>query len=167
MNVVVIILTCLSFTSCAQSTGKTTNTKIPPFELTVYDSDYSMAYSLQYVLTDKRLTIMFKSDLEGEKDTILFETQLSPNKALEHLSKIDIASLKESYENPCISDGSQISIKLLKDNKSKIVHLSNYYHYDVGIAIEIINTLVPEKYKIWYDKEVLLKGQKDCNIGIR
>ena len=59
-------------------------------------------------------------------------------------------------------DGSQVTVKLNKDHKSKLVHLSNYYQADIGLGIELINSLTPKKYKIWYDKERLRKGQENC-----
>jgi hypothetical protein len=133
-----------------------------PFELTVYDADYSMAYAIQYVLTDKDLKIIFKGELEGEKDSTLFKTNLQPSETLSKLSNINIDSLKEYYSNPCILDGSQVTVKLNKDNKTKTVHLSNYYQADIGLAIELINSLTPKEYKIWYDKVTLIKDQENC-----
>ena len=165
------ILTILTFTSCRQSSeitnktcisGDTKNLNLKPFELTVHDEDYSMAYALQYVLTDKDLKIIFKGELEGEKDSTLFKTTLQPSEILSKLSIINIDSLHEHYSNPCIKDGSQVTVKLNKDNKTKTVHLSNYYQADIGLAIELINSLTPKKYKIWYDKIILIKDQENC-----
>jgi len=58
-----------------------------------------------------------------------------------------------------------VLVILKKDNKTKKVQLSNYYHPDIGLAIGLINDLTPKNYKIWYDKERLLKGQNDCDEG--
>jgi hypothetical protein len=164
-------LTILTFASCGQPADKSNEANIPtdtkylsskPFELTVYDADYSMAYALQYILTDKDLKIIFKGELEGEKDSTLFKTTLQPSETLSKLSNINIDSLQEYYSNPCIMDGSQVTVKLNKDNKTKTIHLSNYYQADIGLAIELINSLTPKKYKIWYDKATLLKDQENC-----
>ncbi len=173
MTKLLTFLTLLILATCGETTNKSSQAENPndtksvdiniePFEFTVYDADYSMAFTLQYVLTDKDLRIVFKGELEGEKDSTLFKTDLHQNDPLNKLSNINIDSLRESYSNPCIDDGSQVTVKLKKGVKSKTVHLSNYYHADIGTAIELINSLTPKKYKIWYDKATLLKNQEDC-----
>jgi hypothetical protein len=78
------------------------------------------------------------------------------------LSEIDIGSWKEYYSNDCIDDGSQITVKIMKGTKQKSVHLSNFYHEDVGKIIHLINSLVADKYKIWYDKEKLIADYNKC-----
>lgn len=49
-----------------------------------------------------------------------------------------------------------------KDNRQKQVQLSNFYQPDIGIAIELINKLVPKKHIIWYDKKILMQEMLDC-----
>jgi len=71
--------------------------------------------------------------------------------------------LKEDYANLCIDDGSQITVTLKKDGKKKSVRLSNYYHDDIGKIIYLVNSLVPEKYKVWYDKQRLIDDYARCN----
>jgi hypothetical protein len=159
MTRIITILIIFIFASCGQTYE---NNKIKPFEIVVYNSDYSMAYSHKYVLTEKDLKIIYKSEIEGEKDSTVFKTDLKPNENLVKLSEINIDSLKAYYSNPCIADGSQIFIKLSKDNKTKTVQLSNYYLAEIGLAIELINDLTPEKYRIRYDKATLLEEQKNC-----
>ena len=46
---------------------------IKPFLIEVINSDYSMAYSISVVLTNKSLKIIYKGGLEGEKDSILIK----------------------------------------------------------------------------------------------
>ncbi len=145
-----------------KSPSNNTALKLKPFKLIVYNANYSMAYAVQYVLTNKSLEIIFKGQLEKERDSVLFKTSLQANETLEKLSNINIGSLQEYYSNPCIRDGSQITVKLKKGFKSKMVHLSNYYQPDIGLAIELINGLVPKEYQIWYDKEELIKDMKNC-----
>ena len=160
------ILIIITLTSCGQNrkdnAEKTKNARLTPFNLTVTDYDYSRAYGLKYVLTEKDLKIIFKGELEGEKDTVIFSTDLPPNETLKMLADLNLDSLKESYDNPCIEDGSQISVDFQKENKTKQIHLSNYYQKDIGLAIELINGLTPEKHRIWYDKDELLQDQRDC-----
>lgn len=166
MNRILIILITIGLGSCAakeESYGTIEQVQTKPFEIRVTDSDYSMAYGLEYVLTEKDLKIIFKGGLEGEKDSLIYSSKLGANESLNTLSELSIDSLKEYYSNPCINDGSQITVELKKENMSKTVHLSNYYHHEIGLAIEQINKLAPEKYRIWYDKERLLKDQNNCD----
>ena len=153
------LLIIITIASCGQNDKKSSDMSILPFELILYDANYSSGYTHKFVLTNKDLKIIFKGELEGEKDTTLFETDLPPNEALKNLSNISIDDLLENYSNPYIEDGSQITVNLKKNNKTKTIHLSNYYQPDIGFAIEFINGIVPAKYKINYNKERLLKNQ--------
>ena len=154
------ILTISTIASCGQRVEISSDMSIMPFELIIYDVKYSLGYSQKFVLTNKDLKIFYKGELEGEKDTTLFETDLQPNEALKYLSNISINDFLENYSNPYIEDGSQITVELKKNNKIKTIHLSNYYQPDIGFAIEFINDIVPAKYKINYNKERLLKNQE-------
>ncbi|MFL5764596.1 MAG: hypothetical protein ACJ77K_11695 [Bacteroidia bacterium] len=166
------IFAALVLLSCGQATDKSLgesaarkapdNMNVKPFVFVVKNSDYSMAYSLQYILSDKELRIIFSGELEGEHDSTLFQKDMEPSEELSKLSNVNIDSLKELYQNPCVMDGSQIIVQLIKDGKEKTVQLSNYYQPDIGRAIELINSLTPKKYKIWYDKDELLKEQENC-----
>lgn len=135
---------------------------IEPFEIRVTDSDYSMAYGLEYVLTEKSLKVIFKGELEREKDSLVYSSELEVNETLKELSNLNLDDVQEYYSNPCIADGSQITVEVKKNKESKTVHLSNYYHNEIGLAIGFINELAPDKYRIWYDREKLLEDQKNC-----
>jgi hypothetical protein len=174
MGRLISILVFWTFISCGQRSESTANSNLEndtikhtdkslvPFELIVYDSDYSMAYSLQYVLTENDLQIIFKGGLKDETDSTLFKTNLERTLTLEKLSNISLDSLHDNYRNPCVKDGLQLTVELRKDGKTKAIHISNYYQEDIGLAIELINSLTPSKYKIWYDKTELLENQKNC-----
>jgi hypothetical protein len=136
---------------------------VSPFTLTLADSDYSLAYARHYIVTEKDLTVVFKGEVEGERDSILYYTPLPLSESLRALSPVELDSLQEYYRNPCIDDGSQLAIHFQKGTKAKQVHLSNYYQKDIGIAIDLINTVLPEKYRIWYQKETLLRAQLECS----
>jgi hypothetical protein len=99
---------------------------------------------------------------EGEKTDTVFKTALNPNAVLQKLSNINLDSLQEGYFNHCIIDGSQITVRLKKAEKSKEIHLSNYYQSDIGLITELINSLTPKDHKIWYDKKVLLEEMRRC-----
>jgi len=159
----------LTLLSCAgqPTKGEVKNSsktyEINPFEAIIVNSDYSMAYSIQTILTHKHLSIVFKSGLEGEKDTLLFSKPIQPSDTIQQIGEINLSNLKEYYSNNCIEDGSQITVTLKKGSSAKSVHLSNYYQEDIGKIIYLVNSLVPDKYKVWYDKEELIADYKRCS----
>jgi hypothetical protein len=136
--------------------------QIQPFEMEITNSNYSNAFSTAYILSQNELKIIFQGELEGEKDTVIFRKHLQPSQSLRSLAAIKLDSLKSYYENPCVRDGSQLIVQIKKDNIEKQVQLNNFYHPDIGIAIELINKLVPKKYIIWYDKKSLMQEMLDC-----
>jgi hypothetical protein len=163
-----LIITILSlFSFASNSTKGQTKTKIKsytiePFIATFITSDYSMARSVEVNLSNSELKIIFKGELVGEKDSILFSKYLQPSDTLQEISHINLDSLQENYSNNCIDDGSQITVILKKDEKEKSVHLSNFYQNDIGKIIYLANSLVPDKYKIWYDRKTLIAEYKRC-----
>ena len=146
----------------------TAGNKPTRFELTVEDADYSMSQTFIYKISENKIQIFSRSDInivgmgKGENNDTVYKQDLEGNATLKILSNINLDNLQDAYLNPCIMDGSQITVKLNKNGKSKMVHLGNYYQSDIGLVIELINNLTPKKYKIWYDKGTLLKGQEDC-----
>ena len=163
------LLTLLIFISnylVGQTNSDTKNNGIIPFQVVIINSDYAMAYSVQIFLTDKQIKIGYKSGLEGGKDTLLFFKAIQPSDTLKQISEIDLSKLKLRYFNDCIEDGSQITVILKRGNVIKSVHLSNYYQNDIGKIIYLVNSLVPEKYKVWYNKEKLIAEYKKCH-GIK
>ena len=136
--------------------------EIKPFSATIVNSYYAEAYSVLIVLTNKQLKIIYKSDIVGTKDTVIFSKALQSSDTLKMISEIKIDQLKEYYTNPCIDDGSQVMVTIKKQNRSKSVQLSNYYQEDIGRIIYLINSLIPAKYKVWYDKEILIADYKRC-----
>jgi hypothetical protein len=138
------------------------NKPIEPFELSIADYNYSLAYSVLYTLTNEKLSITFRGELENEKDSVLYSTSELPKRQLKKISEINIDSLKTDYRNDCIDDGDVKSFSIKKDTISKTVHLSNYYHPELSPVIELINGIVPEKYEMNYDKDDLIKEMKIC-----
>jgi hypothetical protein len=160
LNITLVFLTFgVLFQACSNGIER------DKFEVSFLNFHGAEAYSLHTVLTDKELKVILKSDLDGVKDTLLFSKQIQYSDTIRLISEINLNKLKKSYSNPCISDGSQITVVLKKGRKTKSVHLSNFYHEDIGKMVYLINSLVPEKYKIWYDKEFLLGEYKRCNVG--
>lgn len=136
--------------------------QIRPFEMKIISADYSNAFNISYVLTQNELKIIFRGELKGEKDKVIFQKYLRPNQSLIKLAAIKLDALNAYYTNPCVRDGSQIIVQIKKDNMKRQVQLSNFYHPTIGIAIELINTLVPKKYAIWYDKKSLIEEMSNC-----
>jgi hypothetical protein len=157
---VFIIVHCIYAT--AQVRGDKNIENIRPFLIEIINSDYSNAYSISLVLSNESLKIVFKGGLKGEEDSILLIKKVLPSDTLRKISEINLGALKDYYSNDCIQDGSQLTIKSYKDGKQKVIQLSNYYQTDIGTIIYFVNNLVPVRYKIWYDKEKLLAGQKKC-----
>lgn len=142
--------------------GSCKSEPIKPFELSVADYNYSLAYSVLYKLTDKKLTITFRGELENEKDIILYTSTDLPKKEMRKLSKINLDSLGVFYSNPCISDGDIKVYRFTKNGKTKQIQIQNYYQKDLSPSIELINKIVPEKFKMYYDKDGLIKSLEKC-----
>ncbi len=138
------------------------NKPIEPFELSVTDYNYSLAYSVLYNLRNEKLTITFRGELENEKDSVLYSTSDLPRRQLKKISELNIDSLNTDYRNDCIDDGDVKSFTIKKDSISKTVHLSNYYHPELSPVIELINRIVPKKYEITHDKADLILEMKNC-----
>jgi hypothetical protein len=132
------------------------------YELTIINYDYSMAYSLKYKMTNDNFNIVFSGELEGEQDSVIYSQKLESRRLIKKLSKLNLESLKENYENPCVLDGTQISIILKRNDENKVIHISNYYKKEIAQSIKLINELVPVQYLINYNKDVLIQYMKDC-----
>ena len=160
----IVILIVFITLSCEDDRTTQTNGVVMPFELIVSDYDYSMDYHTQYILTDKELIVIQKSELEPTdslaasselQNSVLLDTVLAFSKELQELSYLELDSLKQKYKTKGVHDGTQISVKLTKQNKTKKIHLSNYYHPVIGRIIMFINKLVPKEQQIYYNKEEL------------
>ena len=155
-----IILTLFLWVTLS-SNGQT-STSIKEFEITVSSFNFPMRPFGKVVLKKNELTILKEARPAKDKDSILFTINLNPSDTLKMISEINLDSLKNYYSNNCIDDGSQISVVLKKDNAIKSVMLDNYYQDDIGTIIYFINSIVPKKYQIWYDKKQLLTDYKNC-----
>jgi hypothetical protein len=137
-----------------------------PFEIKLYDHNYSLAYSLQYILNEESLEIFRLGGLEGEKGEFIYKKSLSndeKNKTGSFIEGFSMDSLQTNYVNRCIQDGNQKTLLVKIGDKQKQIHVSNYYRKDVGELIELLNSNIPKEFEINYDKEELQKLMKDCN----
>jgi hypothetical protein len=135
---------------------------IEPFELSITDYDYSLAYSVLYQLTNEKLIVTFQGELENEKDSILYSTSDLPKSKIREISNINIDNLNVLYSTSCIDDGDIKSFRLKKNGIFKTIYLENYYHPDLSPAIEIINEIVPVKHKMYFNKDRLIKQMQEC-----
>jgi hypothetical protein len=145
--------------------------EITPFEFSVIDYNYSLAYNIRYILTEKALMILYGDEFERDegrftliekRNNVLLDAILSPAEDLLKLSQINIDILKASYSNDCVKDGMQSGVKFKKGSKEKRVKISNYHQPEIGHAIEIINNIVPKEYRIHYDKKSLIEMMERC-----
>ncbi len=155
---IVVLIFFINFT--VVSHGQT-SAAIKEFEITISQFTFPMN-SFIATFNKDQLVISKKVGAKREKDTILLELKLNLTDTLKLISEINLANLKNNYVNNCIHGGSQINVVLKKDSDIKSVWLENYYQDDIGTIIYFVNSLVPSKYKIWYDKEQLISDYKNC-----
>lgn len=118
-------------------------------EITVKDGPYDFIYFAKNYKSDR---VVFKTKLNSlQKDT---------------LCKIGLViyndSLKSQYDNLCIIGGMILSFDFEWGKKQKNTTISNYYLSSMAPFVDFVNKNVPEKYKIYFDKEELQKEMKDC-----
>ncbi len=136
------------------------------FEVSIYDSDYSLAYSKIYHISDNELKVYFSGSLKEDKENTLFVRKMTPTQIGRIHRLIDglaLGDISDSYSNDCVEDGSQISIRLRIEDSNKSIHLSNYYLEDVAGIIQFVNTLTPSEHKILYEKDELIASQEECD----
>ncbi len=75
---------------------------------------------------------------------------------------ITTAGLKDFYDNMCIMGGLILVFQFEWEGKVTSVNVSNYYNDKIALLITFINKIVPEKYRIWYDKDQLKEMMKGC-----
>ncbi|SFW60134.1 hypothetical protein [Cellulophaga fucicola] len=108
------------------------------------------------------MTITFRGELENEKDSILYATTNLPSSKIRKLSEINVDSLGVFYSNPCIADGDIKVYEFIKGSKTKRIQIQNYYHSELSPTVELINEIVPDKFKMYYDKADLIESLERC-----
>jgi len=154
-TIVSALLLCLAISSSGQSTKL-----LREFEISVATSPFQRVF-----LNKSELTIWKRAGLAKDKDSMLFKIELEPTdtlKLINLLSEINLDSLKPYYQNRCVDDGFQFNIILKKGTDVKNIILANYYQEDIGRIIYFINSIVPNKYNIWYDKKTLNRDYNNC-----
>jgi hypothetical protein len=151
----------MSVSSC-QQVKERSKVYIKPFEMTLWDSDFSLGYSFQYLLSEKTLIVQYQGEIEGERDSTVYEKAVDQDPLLRSISEIDFQSLQDHYVNECVKDGSQIRVIFKMDTTITQVILSNYYQADIGSVVRYINNNTPKEYHIYYDSVQLTRDYNEC-----
>ena len=149
-----ILMICFAFSFIALSCADKTASLEDPFSVTVYVSN-SMPFVIIYHLDKNNIQVMFSGGIAGETDSVLYEKLLSEEEqraVINFFSDFPLSALEDRYFNPNIIDGDQKIFEFRIGKLEKRVQASNYYQEDLGALVEFINTLVSEKYKMWYLK---------------
>ena len=161
-RIVLILVAGLGAAPCPE--GGSPNPGPAEFELILHDTDYSMARTRIYRLTNGALAVTV-GGLQRDRDRPVFRHEFDSDQRAELarvLDSIDFAGLKEQYSNDCVDDGSQIQLFFKKAEVDRSVRLSNYYFEEVGRIIGFGNSIVPADLQIWYDRERLLRARERC-----
>lgn len=131
---------------------------IESFQFSIRNNGMIKSEIYETIITEKHIRV-----IQGAgNDTLKFMTPIQYSDSLNSISEISLASLDSLYSNDCIADGLQLTAVINKEDSSKTVHISNFYQPDIGRAIEYINTYVPEKFQINYDKKQLEEEYIRC-----
>ncbi|WP_291913286.1 hypothetical protein [Chitinophaga sp. CB10] len=125
------------------------------YHLEISSHNYSMAYTLNYIVENDSLKVTFYDGISGKPDSLLLVGKLTDSVSLllcDHLASFDIDTLKEEYINRHIEDGDRKSIILMVGNKTKKVYTANYKQDQLVKIYDILNMMVDEKYRIRYYK---------------
>ena len=147
---------CLLIQSCGRSSNNYRGGKDilkSPFEMTLYDSDYSLAYSRIYTLEADSLHILFKSGIVGESDDVVYEGKLSEEEQktiARFFNNFPIEKLESEYIKANVDDGDQKLFIFKIGTTEKKIHVSNYYKDEIADLVGLLNELVPIEYKIKY-----------------
>lgn len=132
---------------------------IEPFTLSITTFNYAnrlLEGELNYTLTENKLEISNKTTIGGHI-LILKSKKLIPSNTLFELSKLNLDTLDDFYENPLIppTSGNVIFFEFSKNKKTKSIFAHSYYHNHLGQIIQNLNKLIDDKYKILYDSNSL------------
>jgi hypothetical protein len=127
-----------------------------PFIITVISANYSMAYSIETIVTDSIVQAQFIGGLVGEKPKVLFRRELMKSELDSfyfYLKHESLDTLKRFYET-YIPDGMQFFFRIDYQGKSKKVQLGNMWVPQLLRLTQIVNAVLPDslKYSYWVAK---------------
>lgn len=106
--------------------------------------------AMTYRLTNDYLGIS-RRNLFDKKDNSLYSANI--RKAVsDSIGLLRLDTLPNFYHNDCImsTSGNEYFISIEKGKKEKRIHLHSYYHPQIERLIQIMNTVVPEEYRLHY-----------------
>lgn len=120
-----------------------------------------------YYLTSDSIVVKKGADWNfSNSDTIFFLLKFT-NQQKSDVAKIATAmkgrSFKSFYYNPCNIHGTSVEFSFRWADLTKRTTLSNYYLEEVNPLVHFINTIIPFKYGIPFDKSKLQNELKKCN----
>ena len=128
------------------------------FQFSIKNNGQFKSETHQTIISEKNIRVI----LGNGNDSLQFNMPLLYSDSLNRISEISLSALDSVYSNDCIADGLQLTTKIVKGDSSKTVFISNFYQPEIGFAIDYINSYVPEKFRIHYDRKQLEEEYIKC-----
>lgn len=125
------------------------------FSVTIWDYNYSMAYTTQYRISNDSLIVNNISGIQNEGNKALLErrlTQSEEKKIHDFLSLFPLDSLSNEYKNPLVQDGDRKKVEIKFNNKIKVIELESVYQKDMDDLFNTVNQMLEKNMKIKYEK---------------
>jgi hypothetical protein len=124
-------------------------------DITYYSahSESSNVAPITYTLTNKEIRVLIYG--RKERGSIALKDSIKPNEVrFTKILKVNLDALQDWYTGrseceDCPEDILVITIKTA--NKVKNIQTTNYYVPEIRAIIDVINSLVPAKYKLTYE----------------
>lgn len=127
--------------------------QVSNFTIDIFDYNNSMAYTLQYHITNDSVSVIRLNGLKAEHSVYLLKKTLdagSRNQLFNLLSSSSFRSLKNEYKNPLISDGDQKRVVIQLNGQKKIIEIENVYNEEIARLIYKVNRILKGEFKIKY-----------------
>ena len=156
---------------CINCTGQTQSSDTSKFEFLISSTDNSkFFYTVTYHVTEKGIIVTNDDKLyskkKNEKQRVLFNSRLNDvekNNLYKIAKSLKADSINSFYYNPCILDGMLLEFRFKWIDQLKRTTLSNYYLDKFQPFVAFVNSKLPGRYKIWYDKKKLEDDIKNCS----
>jgi hypothetical protein len=140
---------CLGIVILIQSCSQQVQPR-KPFRILMSESNLSMAYSHEVVLTDSLIQMSFVGGLVGENPRVIWHRRMdtaTSDTLIKFLETEPWSSLNQIYFNPQIMDGRQfvfeIDYRLMRDT----VQLSNMWVPPLHRLAQLVNSIVPDSLR--------------------
>ena len=123
------------------------------FTIDVFDFNSSMAFTLQYHITNDSLIVTRYNGFKGERTALLLQKKLTEAQEVNIANLIkspSFKSLKNAYRNALVADGDQKKVVIQSNGKKKTIEIENVYNNEVAKLIDDINCAVDHEFKIRY-----------------